>query len=340
MPLLAQGAERGGGLFLFGEHALERVALARQGVQPCVDRRQPRADIGTRRALVLDECLVFDGERGLFGVAGGQRERRRLRTHAHAGGSGVQQIHGLVRQLPAGQIAPRKTHGGAHGRIGDVYAVVSRIAVLQAAQHQARGVVVGLVDLDPLKAAFECGVALEVLVVFRPCRGGDRAQFAAGECGLEQVCRVGAAGGVARADQGMRLVDEEQDRHGRALDGFDHLLQALLEFAFHAGAGLQQPEVERQHADVADHRWHVAFGDLQREAFDERRLADAGLAHQDRIILATPREDVDHLADFDVTPEYGVDPAVARFLREVDRETLQGFRTGPGGGIGLGGRQG
>ena len=43
------------------------------------------------------------------------------------------------------------------------------------------------------------------------------------------------------ADQGVRLVDEQDDRLRRALDLLDHLLQALLELALHRGPGLQRP---------------------------------------------------------------------------------------------------
>ena len=111
----------------------------------------------------------------------------------------------------------------------------------------------------------------------------------------------------------------------RLLDRFDHVLQALLEFALDARARLQQSEIEREDADVADDGGHVAFGNPEREPFDQRRLAHARLADEDRIVLAAPREDIDHLPDLDVASEDGVDLAVAGLLRDVDGEAAQRF---------------
>ncbi len=67
----------------------------------------------------------------------------------------------------------------------------------------------------------------------------DRAQLAARERGLEQVGGVAGAGSAARADQRVRLVDEQDDRLGRGLHLVDHRAQAVLELALHARAGLR-----------------------------------------------------------------------------------------------------
>ena len=57
-------------------------------------------------------------------------------------------------------------------------------------------------------------------------------------------------------------------------------------------------------------RRHVALRDAQREAFDHRRLADARLADEDRIVLPAAREDVDDLPDLEVAAEHRVDLAL------------------------------
>ena len=109
---------------------------------------------------------------------------------------------------------------------------------------------VGLLDLDDLEAARERGVLLEVLLVFGPGRGGDRAQLAARQRRLEQVGGVALPGLAAGADHRVRLVDEQDDRLRRGLHLLDDRLQPVLELALDAGAGLQQAEVERAHGDV------------------------------------------------------------------------------------------
>src|SRR5690606_38910850 len=105
------------------------------------------------------------------------------------------------------------------------------VAFLEAAQDLYRHVHRGLVELDQLEAARQCRILFEVLLVFAPGRRGDGAQFAARQGGLEQVRGVAGAGRAARADQRVRLVDEQDDGRGRGLDLVDHAAQAVLEFA-------------------------------------------------------------------------------------------------------------
>ena len=62
-------------------------------------------------------------------------------------------------------------------------------------------------------------------------------------------------------------------------------------------------------ATFLQRRRHVAGDDPQREAFDDGRLADAGLAGQDRVVLPAARQDVDDLADLGIAADDRVDLA-------------------------------
>ena len=108
----------------------------------------------------------------------------------------------------------------------------------------------GSSTLTTWKRRVSAGVLLEILLVFGPCRRGDRAQFAACQRRLQQIGGVVLPGLSAGADHRVRLVDEQDDRLRRALTSAITALQAVLELALHAGAGLQQAEVERAQRDV------------------------------------------------------------------------------------------
>ena len=69
----------------------------------------------------------------------------------------------------------------------------------------------GLGDGHGLEAALKRGVLFNVLAVFVERRRADDLDLAAGERGLEDVCGVHAALGVARADEIVHLVDDEDD---------------------------------------------------------------------------------------------------------------------------------
>ena len=131
---------------------------------------------------------------------------------ADAGRRGVEQVDRLVGELAAGDEALGEAHGGEHGGVEDAHAVGLLELLLDAAQHGGCLLLGRLLDLDELEAAGEGGVLLEVLLVLGPGGGGDGPQLAAGEGGLEQVGGVALPGRAAGADQGVRLVDEGDDR--------------------------------------------------------------------------------------------------------------------------------
>src|SRR3954447_5086603 len=109
--------------------------------------------------------------------------------------------------------------------------------------------------------------------------------------------RLGVAGGVDRAlggprpDEGVDLVDEQDDVAAGA-DLLEHLLEALLEVTAVAGPGDQGAEVERVELLAPQRLGHVVRHDLLGEALDDRGLADAGLAHEHRVVLRAPGEDL------------------------------------------------
>ena len=194
---------------------------------------------------------------------------------------------------------------------------------------------------DALEAAGQRRVFLDVLLVLGEGGRADRAQLAARQRGLEQVGRVARAGCAAGADQRVGLVDEQDDGLDRRLHFVDHRAQALLELALHARAGLQQAHVEHAQLHVLQRRRHVAARDALGKTFDHGRLAHAGFADQDRVVLAPPHQDVDDLADLVVAADDRVHLAAARLLGQVGRELLQGLllahRRGPDGPAGFAG---
>ncbi|EDT05438.1 63 kDa protein [Burkholderia ambifaria IOP40-10] len=303
--------------------AEQRVGGIAHRVVLRIDRVTALRDAGDAGAGVSIERRAFQFERRQRGMRLLQFRRQYVECHPHARGCRIDQIHGLVRQLARRNVAARQAHGRDDRLVADVNIVMGRIAAGEPAQHQAGGFVVRLVDLDDLEAPFERGIAFEVLLVFGPRGGRDRAQLAACERRLEQVGGIGAACRVTRTDQRVRLVDEQQDRGRRSSHLVDHVLQPLLEFALYTGAGLQQAEIECQDARVADRFRNAAVDHAQCEPFDKRGFADARLADQDRIVLAAAREHVDHLPDFAVASEDGVDLAAARLFGDVEGEARE-----------------
>jgi len=173
-----------------------------------------------------------------------------------------------------------------------------------------------------LEAALEGGVLLEVLAVFVERGGADGLQLAAGEHRLEDARCVDRAFGGAGTDEGVDLVDEQDDVAAGA-DLLEHLLEALLEVAAVTAAGDQGAEVEGVQLLVAQGVGHVVVDDLLRETLDDRGLADPGFADEHRVVLGAPAEDLHHAFHLAGATDHRVELLLAGELSEVATELVE-----------------
>ena len=250
---------------------------------------------GERRAALLGGGVGLARERGVLdlellrpALQHVQLVRHRVDLDAQPAGGLVDQVDRLVGQEAVGDVAlgelGRRDQRGVH----DAHAVVHLVALAQAAQDRDRVGHGGLAHEHRREAPLERGVLLDVLAVLVERGRADRAQLTAGEHGLEQVGRVDRALRRARADDRVQLVDEEDDAAVGRGDLLEHGLEALLELAAVLRAGQQRPQVERPDAAALEALGHVARDDALRQALDNRRLANARLPDQDRVVLGAP----------------------------------------------------
>ena len=275
--------------------------------------------------VVLLERLALDLELEDAPLDLVDRGRHRVDFHLELRRGFVDEVDRLVGEEAVRDVAVGKRRGRDERRIRDLHAVVQLVALLEAAQDRD-GVLDGrLADENGLEAALERGVLLDVLAVLADGRRADRAQVAAREGGLEHVAGVHRALGRPRADERVQLVDEEDDLAVRLLDLLEDRLEALLEFAAVLRAGEHRAEVERDDTLVLQRLGNVARDDAAREALDDRRLADPGIADEDRVVLRAAREDLHDAADLLVASDDGVELALAGKVREVLRVLLEGL---------------
>jgi hypothetical protein len=140
---------------------------------------------------------------------------------------------------------------------------------------------------------------------------------------LEQVRCVHRALGGAGADDRVELVDEQHDATLGVLDLLEHGLQPLLELPPELGTGDERAEVERDDALVLEPLRDVAADDPLGEPFGDGRLADAGLADEDRVVLRPARQDLDDAADLVVAADDRVERAGAGLGRQVAAVLLE-----------------
>src|ERR1700722_15792309 len=172
------------------------------------------------------------------------------------------------------------------------------VALLEPTQNRDGVLDARLLDHHGLEAALQRSVLLDIFAVLVERGRTDAMQFAARQHRLEQVRRIHRAFSRARTDDGVQLVDEQNYLALGFLNFFQDGLEPFLELAAEFGACYQRAHVERDQLAILKALGHIALDDSPRKAFDDRGLADAGLADQHRVILGAAREDLDHAANF------------------------------------------
>ena len=198
------------------------------------------------------------------------------------------------------------------------------VALLQAAQDRDRVFDGRLADQDWLKAAFERGIFLDVLLVFVQRGRADRAQFAAGQRRLQNVGSVHRAFGRARANQRVQFVDEQNDLPFRLRNFFQHRLQPFFKFAAKFRAGHQRRKIQRYESSwssrrPARRRKRSAAPSLRRWPSCRRPARQSA----PDCSFVRRAENLHHAPNFFIAPDHRIELRAARQLRQIARVFLQ-----------------
>ena len=183
-----------------------------------------------------------------------------------------------------------------------------------------------LVHRDRLEAALQGGVLLDLAVLLQG-GGADGLKLAARQHGLEDGRGIHRALRGARPDEGVDLVDEQDDVAAGA-HLLEDLLEALLEIAAVARAGHETAHVQGVELPVAQGLGDVAVDDGLAQALDDGGLAHAGLPDEDGVVLGAPGEDLHDALHLLVAPDDRVELALARRGGEVAPELVEDRRAG------------
>jgi hypothetical protein len=219
----------------------------------------------------------------------------------------------VVAQVPA-----RELGRGLERRVRVADLVVRLVARAQALQDLHRVLERRLLDRDLLEPPEERAVLLDVLELLEG-GGPDDPDRPLAQDRLDHVREVhGPAGGRPRADHGVELVDE-QDRLGLLGERGHQGLEALLEVAPEARAREERAAVEAEDLRALQDLGDVLLEEPLGQALDESGLAHPGLAHEHRVVLPAAAEDLERALELGPASDQGVELALPRRLREVDR---------------------
>ena len=241
---------------------------------------------------------------------------------AHPAPRLIDQVDRLVREEPIRDVAVCQIRRIHQGLLGEVHLVVVLVGLTEPFENQNRVGHARLVDLDRLETALQRRVLLQVLAVLLERGGANRLQLAAGEHRFEDARRVDSALGRAGTDEGVDLVDEQDDVTSGA-DLLEDLLQAFLEVAPVSRPGDQGAEVEGVQVLVGEGFRHRPEHDLLGKSLNDGGLADTGLPDEHRVVLCATRQDLYDPLDLIASTDHRVELAIACQLSQVPAELVE-----------------
>ena len=155
----------------------------------------------------------------------------------------------------------------------------------------------GFANLDRLEPALQRRVLLDVLAVLIERGCADGLQLTASQLGLEDRRGVDRTLGGACPDEGVQLVDE-QDDVAAGVDLLEDLLEALFEVTAISAAGHQRPEIEGVELLVLERLGNLAVDDRLGETLHHSGLTHAGFTDQHRIVLGASAQHLHDPLDF------------------------------------------
>ena len=246
-----------------------------------------------------------------------QRLRHRLDLRAQLRRCLVDEVDRLVGQESVRNVTVGERRRRQERVVADAHAVMHLVTLLDAAQDRDRVLDRRLADHDRLEAALKSRVLLDVLAILAQGRRADAAQLAACKHRLQEIACVHRALSRTRADDRMHFIDEEQDLTVRLRDLVQDRLQAFLKLAAELCARNERTHVERVERLILQRFRHIARHDAACQPLDNRRLADARLADEHRVVLRAARQDLDRAANLLVAADHGIDLALLRRIREI-----------------------
>ena len=205
--------------------------------------------------------------------------------------------------------------------------VVCLILRAQALQNLDRQLDRWFRNLNRLETTLQGGIFFDVLPVLVQRRGTNGLELAASQLRLQQRRSVDGSFGGARTNNGVDLVDKEDDV-ATLVNFLKDLLQALLEVTAVPRTSNKRAHIQGIQLLVLQDLRDLAIDNVQSKPLDDGGFTDARLADEDRVVLGPAAEDLHNALDLFFTADDRVELAVFRSLGEVPAELVKDQRIG------------
>ena len=148
-------------------------------------------------------------------------------------------------------------------------------------------------------------------------------QLAPGQRRLQHVTCVHGAFSFTGTHHGMQFVDEQDDLAFLFAEIVQHGLEPLFELAPKFRTRDQRAQIQGKNSLRLQALGHLTVHNALGQTFDDGGLTYAGLADQDGVVLGASLQHLNGPANLVVAPDDGIEFALFRAGREIDRVLFQ-----------------
>ena len=234
----------------------------------------------------------------------------------------IDEVDGLIRQITVIDIADRKGDGCLQRCFVDQHLMVLLVLRYDALQDRIALLFTRFIDRHRLETTFERCILFDVPPVLIEGRRTDDLELTTGQGRLQDIRRIECTLSTASTDDGMQLIDKEQNLsvlHGFGDDALDALLKltAVLRARDHAG------DIERHDTLLQDGIRDITGDDTLRQSLNHGGLADTRLTDQTWIVFRASGQDLDDTHDLPLPTDHRVEPSFRCHRREIPRILIQ-----------------
>ena len=249
--------------------------------------------------------------------------RQPLGVNPQLAGRFIDEINGLVRQLPGSDVAVAEPGRRLQRRIVNLDLVMGFVAGPQSLQDPHRILRAGLLQIDGLEPPFQGGVLFDMAAVFIRRSGPDALEFPPGQSRLQQIAGIHSPLAGPGPHHSVHFIQKKDDLAVGLLHLVHHRLEPLLELPAKLGTGHQRSHIQSQHPPLLQGIGNIPGGYPRRQPFGNGRLAHAGLSDDDRIVLFAAGQSLHHPPNFPVPPDNRIEHPIRGQPRQVNAVFFQ-----------------
>ena len=214
--------------------------------------------------------------------------------------------------------------GGGHKRgILNADPMVYLVALLEPAKDGDRILDARFLHHDRLEAALERGILLDVFTILIERGGSDRAKFSTRQLWFQEIGGIHRSLGGTGTDDGVKLVNEENDLPLGGGNLLQKSLQSILKLTPELRSCHHRADIHRDETLVLERLGNIPAHDTAGQSLDDGSLADTGFTNKNRVVFGAAGEDLHGAPDLLVATDDGIYLPLAGKFGDVSTVFLQ-----------------